>query len=253
MKHLSEDDLVLYYYGERVPGVPAEEHLGSCAACRTNLESLRQTLDAMNSLAVPEPAENYETRMWQRVYPAIEAIEIRRRRWFDWMFGQRKWVLAGAMALIVIGAFMAGRISQKSQLKVVSLSGQVRERILMVAVGEHLERSQMILIELANNETKGPVDISEQQVRAEDLVNENRLYRQAALKSGDKSVSNLLDELERVLLDIAHGPSKLDSAEFDDIRRRIEAEGILFKIRVVGSNLKARERVRVRQGQSKSL
>jgi hypothetical protein len=85
------------------------------------------------------------------------------------------------------------------------------------------------------------VDISQEQQRAEDLIGENRLYRQAALKSGDRAVSSVLDELERVLLDIAHSPSKLDSAEFEQIRQRIEAEGILFKIRVVGSNLRERE------------
>jgi hypothetical protein len=45
-----------------------------------------------------------------------------------------------------------------------------------------------------------------------------------------------------VLLDIAHEPSKLDSAELQQVRERIEAAGILFKIRVVGSNLREREK-----------
>jgi hypothetical protein len=121
------------------------------------------------------------------------------------------------------------------------LSAPVRERIMMVAVGEHLDRSQMILVELVNNESKGPVDISEEQRRAEDLIGENRLYRQAALKSGDRAVSSVLDELERVLLEVAHSPSKLDSAEFEQVRQRIESQGILFKIRVVSSNLRERK------------
>ena len=121
------------------------------------------------------------------------------------------------------------------------LSAPVRERILLVAVGEHLDRSQMILVELVNNESKGPVDISEEQQRAEDLIGENRLYRQAALKSGDRAMSSVLDELERVLLDIAHSPSKLDAAGLEQIRKQIEGQGILFKIRVVSANLRERE------------
>jgi hypothetical protein len=56
----------------------------------------------------------------------------------------------------------------------------------------------------------------------------------------------VLDELERVLLEVAHSPSKLNSAEFEQIRQRIAADGILFKIRVVGSNLREREAVPVK-------
>jgi hypothetical protein len=144
------------------------------------------------------------------------------------------------MAALLVTAFLAGRVSQRRQMPV--LSAPVRERILLVAVGEHLERSQMILVELVNNESKGPVDISAEQQRAEDLVSENRLYRQAALKSGDRAVSSVLDELERVLLDIAHSPSKLDAAGLKQIRQCIESQGILFKIRVVSTNLRERER-----------
>ena len=124
---------------------------------------------------------------------------------------------------------------------------------MLVAVGEHLEQSQMVLIELVNNESKGPVDISGAQSRAEDLIGENRLYRQAALQSGDRAVSSVLDELERVLLEVAHSPSKLDSAEFEQVRQHIEAAGILFKIRVVGTNLRQREKVPAVRTGSKSL
>jgi hypothetical protein len=44
-----------------------------------------------------------------------------------------------------------------------------------------------------------------------------------------------------VLLDIAHGPSHLSPAELEKFRARLEAEGILFKIRVVNSNVRSRQ------------
>ncbi len=56
-----------------------------------------------------------------------------------------------------------------------------------------------------------------------------------------------------MLLDIAHSPSKLDSAAFEKIRQRIEAEGIVFKIRVVGSNLREREQIYAPASDSKAL
>ena len=234
MKHLNQDELVLHYYGERAePAV--EQHLTECEECRAHLESLARVLDAMNALEAPEPHDAYGSRVWQRIAPQLSAPAP----WWAAWFAPRRLVAAAAMAALLVGAFLAGRVSQRRQMA--GLSSPVRERILLVAVGDHLERSQMVLAELVNNESKGPVDISGEQERAEDLVSENRLYRQAALKSGDGAVSSVLDELERVLLEIAHSPSKLDSAEFDEIRRRIENEGILFKIRVVSTNLRERE------------
>ena len=236
MKHLSDEELVLYYYGERADG--ADEHLDDCQACRASFGSLLQVLDAMDPLDAPERPEAYGSLVWNRIAPQLEKP---RTRWFAQWIEPRRLVAAAALAALVIAAFLAGRVSQPKQ-PVAGLSGPVRERIMLVAVGDHLEQSQMILVELMNSEPKGPVDISEEQQRAQDLIGENRLYRQAALKSGDTRVSSVLDELERVLLDIAHSPSKLNSADFGQIRQRIEAEGILFKIRVVGSNLRERER-----------
>jgi hypothetical protein len=46
-----------------------------------------------------------------------------------------------------------------------------------------------------------------------------------------------LDELERTLLEIVHSPAQLSAAELERIRQRIEARGILFKIRVIGSHM----------------
>ena len=235
MKHLNEDDLVLHYYGER-QDPEAQRHLEACEECRAHLRSLTRVLDAMNRLEPPAPSEDYGNRVWQRIAPQLEPAPA---RWWAGWFAPRRLVAAAAMATLLVAAFLAGSVSQRRQIA--GLSAPVRERILLVAVGDHLERSQMILAELVNNESKGPVDISGEQQRAEDLVGENRLYRQAALKAGDRAVSSVLDELERVLLEIAHSPSKLDSAEFDEIRRRIESEGILFKIRVVSTNLRERE------------
>jgi hypothetical protein len=235
MKHLNEDELVLHYYGES-SDAGIEPHLETCEACRANLESLTRVLDAMDGLEAPEPSAAYGSRVWHRIAPQLGQT---REGWWEGWFRPNRLVAAAAMATLLIGAFLAGRVSQRRQMA--GLSAPVRERIMMVAVGEHLDRSQMILVELVNNESKGTVDISEEQRRAEDLIGENRLYRQAALKSGDRAVSSVLDELERVLLEVAHSPSKLDSAEFEQVRQRIESQGILFKIRVVSSNLRERE------------
>ena len=88
-----------------------------------------------------------------------------------------------------------------------------------MAVGEHLGRSEMVLVDLANAEPldakQKQVNISAEQRRAEDLLEENRLYRQTALEQGDTGLANILDELERVLLDVAHSPQEVTPAQLD--------------------------------------
>src|SRR5712692_6435999 len=149
-------------------------------------------------------------------------------------------------AALVIAAFFLGR-RQPVRLPPNDQSvQQVRERILLVAVGDHLDRSEMMLVELTNAEP-GPADkklvnISTEQKRAEDLLDENRLYRQTALQQGDSALASVLDELERVLLDIAHSPAEMTPAQLEKIRQRMEAHGILFKVRVAGSEVRRRER-----------
>jgi hypothetical protein len=142
-----------------------------------------------------------------------------------------------------VAAFLAGRFypHPRQAAQLAAADPQAGERILLVAVGDYLERSQMVLIELANARSPGSLDISAEQERAVDLVSENRLYRQTAGHTGDAAVASVLDELERVLLDITHAPSRLSPGELDKLRQRLEAEGILFKIRVLGSNVRNQE------------
>jgi len=51
----------------------------------------------------------------------------------------------------------------------------------------------------------------------------------------------VLDDLEPVLLEIAHGPDLLTPEQVESLRRRIEGDGILFKVRVAGSTVRHRE------------
>ena len=113
-------------------------------------------------------------------------------------------------------AFLAGRFSQPAMRAgrpaLTAADPQAGERVLLVAVGDYLERSQMVLIELANANPKGPLDISAEQERAADLVGESRLYRQTAAAHRRRRMAGVLDDLDRVLVEIAHAPSRLSAA-----------------------------------------
>ncbi|MGH9311412.1 MAG: hypothetical protein ACRD1U_18685, partial [Vicinamibacterales bacterium] len=119
---------------------------------------------------------------------------------------------------------------------------QIRERILLVDLGEHLDRSQMVLVELVSNDGAGGADLSAERARAEELVANNRLYRQTAEETGNVELGQLLDEIERVLTEVAASPTEMSTQDLADVRRRIESRDLLFKVRVVSSEVRERQR-----------
>ena len=59
MSHLSDDELVLHYYGEEAPRLVAvERHLRSCAQCARVYEGLARTLNAVTPPELVEPADD---------------------------------------------------------------------------------------------------------------------------------------------------------------------------------------------------
>ncbi len=261
--HLNEEQLVLHHYGEATEAAAIEEHLASCERCRAGYQALGRVLAAVDAAPLPERGEAYGSEVWERLRPLLAATPSRAgigapasrpasppreksrpggRRSNAGLAGwlqPRRWAAAAALAILLAAAFLAGRFwpRQQQEPSAAAIPTEIRERILLVAVSDHLERSQMVLVELANTEAKGTVDISTERQWARDLVGDNRLYRQAAARAGKQGMANVLEELERVLLEIAHSPAQLGPADREEIRRRIEAQGILFKIRVVGSQL----------------
>jgi hypothetical protein len=117
---------------------------------------------------------------------------------------------------------------------IAGIPAAARERVLLMAMSDHLDRSQILLSELVH---ASPGALGEQE-RARDLLNENRLLRTTAMSTGDTSHAALLDELERVLLDVANSPASLSTGELDTMRNRIEGEGLLFKVRIMSSNVR---------------
>jgi hypothetical protein len=238
MKHLTDEQLVWFYYGEERDRAEAEQHLAGCEQCRAAFAELERSLSAVTeAVPVPERDENYGARVWARL-----PLEEKRGStgFLAWLLMPRRWAMAGAMAALVVAAFLAGRFWPHSRpdLQIARpVPPQVRERVLLVAVGDHLDRSQMVLLEIVNSKPSKEVDISDEQQSAQDLVAANRIYRQTAARSGDTGVAQVLDELERVLLEIANSPSHLSSEEFEELRKRVEAQGILFKVRVIDSRI----------------
>jgi len=245
MKHATEEELFAYREGNAKNREAMAAHLNECAECRAGLERIEQVFHALDALPVPDPGEDYGTRVWRQIAPRMPE---RPGRWWEPLFAPRRLAAAGVWVALVIAAFVLGRFTpwrhSDSGTEAVE-AGKVRERVLVVAVGEHLGRSEMVLVELSNAQpiqgSNRLINIAAEQKRAESLVEENRLYRQTALSGGDNAMASTLDELERVLIEVANSPAEVTPAQFESIRKRIAERGILLKVRVVRQELRSAE------------
>ena len=252
--HLTEDDLVLHYYGEmdHEQEAAAARHLGTCHACHAEYTRLQRVLHAIDETAAApmDLPPSFERTVWARLEPNLRK---ERRGWTSWLLmSPAPLALAASVVALVAAAFFAGRaLAPAPAVPSASAAGtpaeQIRERILLVDLGDHLDRSQMVLVELVSSDATGNVDISRERATAEQLVADNRLYRQTAEQTGDAAVTDLLDEIERVLTEVAASPERLSSQDLADVRRRIESQDLLFKVRVVSSRVRERQQETARR------
>jgi len=246
VKHYSEDELTLYYYGEGRRRANVERHLDECAACAKVYREIAGTLAMIAAPDVPERGDQYGLEVWQRIRHRLpERDGSWLGQWFRW---DRLSVAAAAAALVLV-AFLAGRTSRDAAAPPAGGApandvtdrdhADARQRILLTSVADHLDRSERVLRDVMNAPDSG--DISTARDWADDLLTTSRLYRQDALEAGEQSVATVLDDLERSLLEIVHSPSRISAADLEQIRRRIDAAALLFKVRVMSDQLRDRE------------
>jgi Putative zinc-finger len=256
MNHVDEDRLIAFVLEDTDPATRAAvgAHLASCESCRNDAEEVRRVLLAAASDGVPERGEDYGAEVWARLEPRLPAAVARRTRWAD----VRPWLAAAAVVLLAVSAFVAGRWSgpppdSNRDPAVVPVASSdpraIRERVVLAAVGDHVERAERALVELAHTTSNGFVDIAPEQTWARQLLDANRLYRQSLPDASAPALTELLDDLEPILLEIVNSPSRLTDADLRALQSRIEDRSLVFKLRVTGAQMRARQRTLLRNGE----
>jgi hypothetical protein len=239
MTHSTDEELVLHLYGEKT-GHGVADHLGDCRECAEKVAQMRRLLQAVDDQPVPARGEEYGAQVWHRLRARIDAEPAPVARP---LFGLRAWALAAAAAAAIAAvAFLVGRGTVTppagAPTGTASLSPEAQERILRDAVARHFDRSKRVLQEASNASGEEPDSFAPIQTGAEVLIADNRLFRQAAQRSGDRAVAQTLEELERALLEIANGPAQPSPEQIEALQRRLEAQGVLFKIRVLAPQMR---------------
>lgn len=235
MNHLTQEEIVDAFYDDLTES--RREHLNGCLECRDALANLSELLSAVRETPVPARGEGYGREIWARLQPKLAP---RKLRWWT-----RPWVFTPLAAGLLVAAFLSGmfimhvRDSFRGQPS--ALSETDRQRVLLSAISDHLDRSEILLAQLLHA-TPSELNSAGERSRARDLLDESRLLRETATRSGDRAHAALLDDLERVLLDIANSPAQLSPQDVAELRRRVEDQGLLFKVRVTSSDARAKGR-----------
>ena len=109
---------------------------------------------------------------------------------------------------------------------------QAAQRVVLVVLTDHLDRSERLLVTLEHADSKDRTDDAQMQSEARELLASNQLYRVTASNTGDAALAGALDRLEGVLAEIANNPN-LTAADLKRVRNDMNTKGILFEIRIL--------------------
>jgi hypothetical protein len=231
MTHLSDEQLIEHYLAEGGNRVVVETHLRICSRCEQAYEEICNALGVRG----PEPPareRGYGERVWQSIQGELMPYPAKAKRsYFSWP----RLVLAGACLLCLAAAFIGGLLWERlrTQPSQAANPAQQRERVVLVILGDHLDRSERLLVQLNHvGAERGYLDDS-LQAEAGQLLPDNRLYRQAISAEDDPTMTAALDHLERVLLELANTPEKLNSDDIARIEQTMNTDSLLFQIRVL--------------------
>jgi hypothetical protein len=189
--------------------------------------------------------------MWARVQGALDGLAPSRAPWWT----LRLWAPAGALgaalvALLVISRGLTGAPEALIAPGATAAGVTQPERALLVAMDDHLQRSELLLVEVMNAPGRDVVEVSFERETADDLLSSGRLYRQTAQHTGHEQLAAMLDDLEWVLVEIARNPNGLKGEDLSALRARIEQDDLIFKVRVVTDEIRERQKtiLNVREG-----
>lgn len=235
MKHLEEAELVEHYYEESANMGESERHLKACPVCAKRYAELCRDLDGVATPMAPGRRDDYGEQLWQSIGASLPVYEKPKSSWIRY-YRPLGW--AAACALLVAVSFIAGRRWERKQAPsvAVAVDPQARQRVVIVFLGDHLDRAERLLVQL--NHADGN-DLSDLPLRSEarELLASNRLVRQSAVRAGDLNVEASLDRLERLLMELANEPDKLTGADLNRLRQEMNTDGLLFDIRVLRSRV----------------
>lgn len=245
MRHITEEDLTLLYYGEHEDSALAVT-VAKSEELSARYDALCAELKLADAYQPPQRGDNYGAEVWQRI--SSELVEKkststgRLGRWFASLV-QPRFSLAGALSVVFVAvlAFMLGR-NGGQQITTdpgtlpgatsVAMANIDSSRLLTQSVSTHLEQVNLLLTQFVNTTETGANETE----YATDMLVANRLYRQAAVQQGDHKLAAFLTGLEPLLIELAYQAQSGSTATRERMQKEVK-DGLLFRVRVMNKQL----------------
>jgi hypothetical protein len=240
MNHLTEEELIAHAYSE---DGKAQQHLGTCGECARAYAALRSDLAEMKFTAPPVRDAIYGKRVWESISGSLPAYEVRKARWFRGGLLRGLSYAVAALALVIC-AFIGGRLWEHRKAQTVAgnhpqqnqpVVAHPPERVVVVVLSDHLDRSERLLMELKHVDAGSAGMIPPLQDEAQSLLAANRICRQNAKHDDDPALATALDRLDHLLVQLANQPGGLNSTTISKLQDEMNADGLLFEVRVLRS------------------
>lgn len=234
-----------YFYGELPPrDIPrVEDHLRVCAACREHIADLHAVSDALTQHPIVDapPAGD-----WSGFMQRLEAQTARSSRTAWQQAVRRAARVAAVLIMIVIGGALAlrdgrtpahgGSQQTPAPTHVVQAADPTPRVALRTATAEHLERSKVVVLDLAMRDpNEKPVEWQDEQRLARSLLSDTRLYRLTAEEQGQTDIARVMRDLETVLLEASMSDGR-DPNALARVQHLITKRDLLMKMQVVSTS-----------------
>jgi len=249
MKHITDDDLTLLFYGEHDdPGLATIVAESETLSAR--YDALIAELKLADHFVPPRRGDTYGSDVWQKISPQLNGgPEKPTGRFKSWLntVSQPRFSLAGALSFVLVAAlaFTLGRNGGQGPMTdpgapldapAIAMTGLDAKRLLSHSVSSHLDQVNVVLTQFANSTESSANEAG----YATDMLVANRLYRQAAVSQGKHQLAEFLAGLEPLLIEMAYEAQSGSSATRERMQQEVR-DGLLFRIRVINKQLKKSE------------
>jgi Putative zinc-finger len=249
-------EVELYFYDELEPSARAsvEQHLLSCAECRSVLEELTTIRSALATRPVVDaPADGDWSGFMSRLNDTI-VLESSAARVTESPSGEHGvsryapyLALAAVLTLITSAVVYVSRTTVRHEVVPPTPVAEYVERPVVTpavvpavngnpeagfaALSEqHFERSKLVVLGLANKDAHATnEDWAYERGLASGLLDDTRLYRMAAEERGLKNLASVMGDLELVLLQTSLA-DKPDPETLQRIQRLIHKRDLVTKM-----------------------
>jgi len=229
---------------------PLEEHLQECEKCTAEFEQMKKTAGFMSRRKRELPSDEYWESFEKNLQGKLKSesaggtLHPQKKKNLIQLFQAApawSYQLAAAIVLIALGVFIGRTFFRSADMhptQIAQKKGVENSLIQRTAVDNraynYIERSKILLLGMVNldqdAEQSSATDFSRQKQIAGDLVQQAHALKNDLNGEDQRKLSDLVSDLEVILLQIANLESEHDMPAVEMIRAGVDRKAILLKI-----------------------